>query len=143
MTLVSKFSAAGYRLSGPRRQVYKALESASVPLTPALVHRDLVAKGETVGLASVYRTLDLLVTLELAKVVLEPDGSTGYVIAKDGHNHTLVCQNCHKIYEFASCTDLSPLIAQVQAETQFLINDHILQLFGLCSDCQKKAGQNG
>ena len=138
MSLVSKFSAAGYRLSGPRRQVYSLLENASVPLTPALVHRELLVAEKSVGLASVYRTLDLLVTLGLAKVVLQPDGSTGYVVAKDGHNHTLVCQNCHKIYEFSSCTDLSPLIAKVQAETQFVINDHILQLFGLCSDCQKK-----
>lgn len=143
MTLVSKFSAAGYRLSSPRRQVYRVLESASVPLTPTVVHRELITEGRSVGLTSVYRSLNLLVALELAKIVLQPDGSTGFVLAKEGHYHTLVCQNCHKIYEFSSCTDLTSLIAKVQAETQFLIKDHLLQLFGLCPECQRQGIVNG
>ncbi|MGB4594737.1 MAG: Fur family transcriptional regulator [Anaerolineaceae bacterium] len=142
MTFISKFSSAGYRVSGPRRHVYMVLERALIPMTPSAVHRELVAQGKSVGIASIYRTLDLLVKLELAKVVLELDGTTGYVVSKEGHNHTLVCQNCHKIYEFASCTDLSPLIKRVQTETQFLINGHILQLFGTCPDCQRKDEKN-
>jgi Fur family ferric uptake transcriptional regulator len=138
MTFVTKFSAAGYRVSSPRRHVYMALENASVPLTPSAVHRALVSQGKRVGIASVYRTLDLLVELELAKVVLQPDGTTGYVASKDGHNHTIVCQNCHKTYEFGCCTDLSRLIEQVESETHFLVKDHLLQLYGLCPDCQTK-----
>lgn len=138
MTFVSKFLAAGYRVSGPRRHVYMALKHASVPLTPSAVHRALVAEGKRVGIASIYRTLDLLVELELAKVVLQPDGTTGYVVSKEGHNHTLVCQSCHKIYEFASCTDLSPLIEKVESETHFVVKDHLLQLYGLCPECQRE-----
>jgi Fur family ferric uptake transcriptional regulator len=136
MTFVSKFSSAGYRVSGPRRHVYMVLENALVPLTPLAVHRELVARGKRVGVASVYRTLDLLVELELAKVVLQSDGTTGYVASKDGHNHTIVCQTCHKTYEFGSCTDLSLMIEQVESETHFLVKDHLLQLYGLCPECQ-------
>lgn len=113
-----------------------ALENASVPLSPSAVHRELVAKGKRVGVASVYRTLDLLVELELAKVVLQSDGTTGYVASKAGHNHTIVCQSCHKTYEFGSCADLSPMIEQVESETHFLVLDHLLQLYGLCPECQ-------
>lgn len=136
MPLISKISAAGYRLSQPRRDVFKLLQNAIMPMTPAVIHRELVEQGVQVGLASVYRTLNLLVKLDLAKVVLQPDGTTGYVPEKDGHNHTLVCQRCHLIYEFESCTDLSTLIQKVQDETHFLIQGHLLQLFGLCPTCQ-------
>lgn len=118
--------------------MYLVLESALVPLTPSAVHRELLAQGKRVGIASIYRTLDLLVGLDLAKIVLQPDGSTGYVVSKEGHNHTLVCQNCHKTYEFASCTDLSSLIEKVESETHFVVKDHLLQLYGLCPECQSK-----
>jgi len=48
-----------------------------------------------------------------------------------------VCQNCHQAIAFAGSEDLSSLIQRVEKETKFKVSDHLLQLYGICPDCQK------
>lgn len=133
---------AGYRISKPRKQVMQLLESTQTPQTALAIYQQLKAQGARLSLVSVYRTLELFVSLGLISMVYEPEGSLGYVPASAGHHHYILCQVCHRAVEFAGTEDLAGLIYQVENQTQFLVSDHLLQFFGICPKCQNELEVN-
>ncbi len=138
--LKKTLSQAGYRLSEPRRRVMQLLENSEKPLAPLAIYRALKETGCKLGMVSVYRALSLLTNLGLVSMVYKADGSAGYVSATRGHHHYIICQKCHKVLEFAGSEDLESLISRVQAETHFVVADHLLQLYGICPECQLEHG---
>jgi Fe2+ or Zn2+ uptake regulation protein len=133
----STLSQKGYRLSEPRKRVMELLESAEVALSPFQIHQELQQKDCELGLVSVYRTLELLTRLKLVTVVYDPQRNPGYILSTIGHHHHIVCQECHKALEFSGSDDIDELVHRVEAETSFQVRDHLLQLFGLCPECQQ------
>jgi len=131
-------SQKGYRLSEPRKRIMELLENAEVALSPQQIHQELQQKAYELGLVSVYRTLELLTRLELVSVVYDPQLNPGYRLSTTGHHHHIVCQECHKALEFSGSDDINELVQRVEAETSFQVRDHLLQLFGLCPDCQQQ-----
>lgn len=127
----------GYRVSGPRRLVMELLAENAQPMTPLEIYQALSQSGRALGMVSVYRALDLLAELKLVCVVYNPDGSPGYVAGSVGHHHHILCKRCHRTITFAGSEDLSDLIKRVEAETNFRVSDHLLQLYGICPECQK------
>jgi Fur family ferric uptake transcriptional regulator len=126
----------GYRITQPRIQIMRLLEDAPTALTPQQIHCQLQKQGGNLGLVSVYRTLELLTQLELVAIVYDPQRNPGYMVSSTGHHHHIVCQNCNQAYEFSGSDDIDDLIQRVEAETSFEVRDHLLQLYGLCPDCQ-------
>ena len=133
----STLSQKGYRLSEPRKRIMELLESAEVALSPFQIHQELQQKDCELGLVSVYRTLELLTRLKLVTVVYDPQRNPGYILSTIGHHHHIVCQECHKALEFSGSDDIDELVHRVEAETSFQVRDHLLQLFGLCPECQQ------
>ena len=130
-------SDKGYRVSGPRRLVMGLLAESAQPMTPLEIYQGLSQSGQALGMVSVYRALELLAELGLVCVVYNPDGSSGYVAGSVGHHHHILCKKCHRTITFAGSEDLNDLIRRVEAETKFRVSDHLLQLYGICPDCQK------
>ena len=130
-------SQKGYRLSEPRKRVMQLLETAEVAMSPQQIHQELQQKDCGLGLVSVYRTLELLTKLKLVTVVYDPQRNPGYMLSTSGHNHHIVCQECHKALEFSGSDDINDLVHRVEVETSFQVRDHLLQLFGLCPECQQ------
>lgn len=137
MNLQETLNQEGLRLTHPRKVVISILESAAVPLSPQSIHQRSLAENEDIGLVSVYRTLELLTELRLVRRVHGQDDCHGYVLASPGHHHHLVCRKCEKAVEFTGAEDLSELMGRIQQETGFKVDGHLLQLFGLCPECQK------
>ena len=133
-------SQAGYRLSEPRKRVHQILESTDQPLTPLQIYQEFEKGGYLPGLISVYRTLELLTQLGIAVRVYTSDGNVGYLAASLGHHHHILCQNCHRAVEFDGSEDLGAWFSQVEKQTGFVVNDHLLQLYGICPDCREKQG---
>ncbi len=133
----------GYRVSGPRKLVMQVLESNLHPMTPLAIYQALSQSGRALGMVSVYRALELLTELELVCVVYDHDGSAGYVAGGVGHHHHILCQKCRQAIAFAGSEDLSSLIQRVEEETHYRVSDHLLQLYGICPDCQKVLAENG
>lgn len=128
---------AGYRISKPRCIVMEVIISSKVPLEPKSILKKAKTAGHTIGLVSVYRTLDLLNKLAIVCLVHMEDGSQGYVLASEGHHHHIVCRLCDRVMEFNGMNDLDDLLIRVESETGFQVSDHLLQLYGLCPECQK------
>ena len=137
-SIVRQLSQAGYRITQPRQAVIRALLEEEGHLCPTEVHQRARFHCPTVGLVTVYRTLNLLAELNLVRRVHREDGCHGYLPASPGHRHALICRGCGRAAEFPGGDDLRALIEQVEAGTGYRVDDHLLQLFGLCPDCQKR-----
>jgi len=132
--------AAGCRVTAPRQAVMQVLTAATAPLQP----QEILERGQAVhgrlGLVTVYRTLNLLAELNLVRRVHRDDGCHGYLPASPGHRHALICRGCHRAVEFAGEDDIRLLIERVQTRTGYCVEDHLLQLVGLCPICQEHGG---
>jgi len=138
MNLQEKLNQQGLRMTRPRKEVAAILKESKVPLTPQTIHQLAIRKNCDIGLVSVYRTLDLLSELNLVRRVHGQDGCHGYVLASPGHHHHLICHKCGKAVEFTGSGDLSDFIERIESNTGFAIDEHILQLYGLCQQCQEQ-----
>jgi len=142
MNLREKLNQEGLRLTHPRQVVMSILKAASIPLTPQTIYQRSQEADEDIGLVSVYRTLELLTELSLVRRVHGPEACIGYALASPGHHHHLVCRKCDKVVEFSGTSDLGQLIKRIERQTGFTVDGHLLQLSGLCPECQKEIEQH-
>lgn len=136
--MASALRQAGYRLTQPRRAVLQVLEEHDEGLSPDEVYRQGKAICPSLGLVTVYRTLDLLAELGLVRRVHSEHRCHSYARAGTDR-HYLVCQRCHRVTEFP-CERLFGLIEAVRHRTGYTITGHLLELSGLCPDCREDGG---
>ena len=104
-----------------------------------------LAKEESpeIGLATIYRTVQVLLELHVIEKVTFDDGFARYELNGEetgsGHrHHHAICTQCWKVYSLE--TDLlDTLEKQVFESLGFEVTDHEVKLYGLCSACRRKA----
>ena len=92
-------------------------------------------QGETVGLATVYRTLAGLAAAGDIDVLVRDDGESVYRRCTTGHHHHLVCRHCGRTVE-VSGPAVESWADSVAAEHGFDDISHTLELFGTCTSCR-------
>lgn len=85
------------------------------------------------GIATVYRTVKLLLEAKQIKTVTLPDGQTRYESADLGHHHHFRCTACGKVYDLDVCP--MSLRGLDQLPSGFRVQGHELTLFGVCPAC--------
>ncbi|GAX87134.1 Fur family transcriptional regulator, ferric uptake regulator [Lebetimonas natsushimae] len=88
-----------------------------------------------IGIATVYRTLAMLEENGLISFIQCSNGKK-FEISKSHHDH-LICTACGKIVEFHN-NEIEKLQEKIAKENSFKLTNHIMQLYGLCEECQKK-----
>jgi Fur family ferric uptake transcriptional regulator len=116
--------------------VVEALERADAWLSPERILSRAQARCPGLGLVTVYRTLSLLSEMGYVRRIHLVGGCNGYARADLMHSHHLVCRSCQQVVEFPGTEDLSRLVENVQEQTGFQVEDHMLELLGLCPACQ-------
>lgn len=134
-TWLDSLVESGYRLTGARRAVVETMAASRFTLNPTQVFLEAHQRYPRLGLVTVYRTLEKLEELSLIQRVHMKNGCHSYIASATGHQHILICQKCGRV-EFFSGDDLSALMNHLGTECGYLIQDHWLQLFGLCLECQ-------
>ena len=125
---------AGYKLTQPRLAVLSVLEDNDGRLSPYDIHRLGKRIYKPLGLVTVYRTLEILDELGVARRVHTLGQCHGYARA-GGDRHYVVCRRCDRVVEFP-CGGLDRLITSVRKETGNDIDANLLELTGLCPQCQ-------
>ena len=131
--------AHGYRVTRPRRAVWEALHGADRHLTVEAVAARTRELGHDVDLASVYRSLDLLAELGLARSsrLGESDASRWELAHPDEHFH-LVCRSCGAVDHH-----VGSLVAQVRDHLDhghgFAVESVELTVTGRCARCLSAA----
>ena len=133
---LDELRASGCRITAPRRAVIQTLIGSPGWLRPEAIHEHAQRTAPSLSLVTVYRTLQLLTELGIARRVHTDDGCQGYHLAKHNHGHHLICRGCQGVIEFPGTEDLRPLIEHLEAVTGFVIEEHVLELSGLCPGCQ-------
>ena len=128
----------GLRMTSQRKLVMSVLKQSATPLSAQSIHQRVLDQNKEIGLASVYRTLTLLTDLGLIRRVHDHEDCQGYVLASPGHHHHLVCRLCGRAVEFSGADDLSKFISFIEENTGFTIEEHLLQFYGVCPECQKR-----
>lgn len=130
----------GFKLTRSRLVILQVLADAPDHLKVAEVHRRARAIDSQVGLASVYRTMELLDRLGLVRRVHVGHRHRHYAPAADGHGHHLVCRGCGRVVEFSDC-QVERLARTLARRTRFLIEGHSIELYGRCPDCRPAPGR--
>jgi len=129
------FHEKGLKFTPQRQAVLKVLQDTRAYLSINTIHLKVKELLPDTGLATVYRSLETLVDLDLAVKVHLEDGCHSYALAPEGHRHPIVCTDCNKVIEFAECP-LEDLSKKISKDTGVQIKTHFLQLFGKCRECQ-------
>jgi Fur family ferric uptake transcriptional regulator len=134
----------GLKVTNQRLVVLEALETSSNQHLTAEQIFDLVkADNPEIGLATVYRTIQVLLELHLIDRVNFDDGSERYEIVRMGtkgarhHHHHLICINCGKVFEFEEDM-MEGLETEIEKKTGFHVIDHEVKLYGYCKECGGK-----
>jgi Fur family transcriptional regulator, ferric uptake regulator len=129
----SSLREAGYRTGGARSQVVELLGSEDCGLTALEIDHRL----ESVGRASVYRTLEQLEGLRLVQRVDLGGDASGYErVSAGGHHHHIVCEHCGKVVPFED-PDLERAIRRVSRRASFEVAEHDVTLRGTCAGCSR------
>lgn len=99
-----------------------------------------------IGLATIYRTLQLLLEMQLVDRMNLDDGCVRYEIGESfggkaegkHHHHHLICKDCGKILPFKDDL-LDELERRIEEETGFHVLDHELKFYGQCRECRETA----
>ena len=120
----------------PQRQaVLKVLQDTRAYLSINKIYTKVKELLPGTGLATVYRSLETLVRLDLVVKVHLEDGCHSYATAPEGHKHPIVCTDCSRVIEFTECP-IEDISKKLSKETGVLIKTHFLQLFGKCQECR-------
>jgi Fur family ferric uptake transcriptional regulator len=130
--MLRQLAAAGYRLTGPRALVVRAIAEREGTVTAEQLVVDLGAQG--VSRATVYRTLELLESRGLlARMHL--DSYHGYAVCDDSHHHHLLCSACGRV-AMVDATGIEAEIQKLARQLDFRVDTHTLEFSGVCRECQ-------
>ena len=130
------------KMTSQRQVILRAFVESDIRHMNAEEVFELVKKmSPDIGLATVYRTLDLFTEMDLLKKLDFDDGCSRYELNdrdNEGHfHHHLICLGCGKVWE---CQDdlLETLESILQKRLHFHTVDHQLKVYGYCEECEKK-----
>jgi Fur family transcriptional regulator, ferric uptake regulator len=130
-------AAKGLKSTRQRDLILDAFLSSDRHISIEELYLKLRAKHPSIGYATVYRTLKLFAESGIARETHFGDGQTRYEHLLEGEHHDhLVCTRCGAIVEFEN-EAIEQLQSAVAQQHGFHIENHKLELYGACANCQK------
>ncbi len=102
------------------------------------IHAGLRQAGSAVGLATVYRAVQVLADEGLVDLIRVDDGEARYRSCSPGHHHHLVCRACGRAVELEAAA-VERWAAGVGAAEGFTEITHNIEVFGVCAECAECA----
>jgi Fur family transcriptional regulator, ferric uptake regulator len=127
---------AGYRSSSPRAAVVGALAEVGCGVTAREIGDLLSRRGDRVGVASIYRALEVLERQGLVQRFDVGENVARYepALPSGEHHHHLVCDRCGEVTAFED-DDLERAIKRLARRLDFEIDGHDVTLKGECPEC--------
>ena len=134
---LDRVARAGRRSGGARRAVIESLAAQDCCRSAQEIFDQLRDDGRAVGIASVYRVLDLLVSLGLVQRLDLGCGVARYEPALPGgeHHHHLVCVDCGDVRPFEDA-GLERALDAAARGSDLEVDGHDVVLWGRCPDCR-------
>lgn len=133
--------AASYKLTPQREATVRVLlENEEDHLSAEDVYLLVKEKSPEIGLATVYRTLELLTELNIVDKINFGDGVSRYDLRQEGasrFHHHLFCTVCGIVEEIQEDL-LKDVEKKVEQTWKFKVKDHRLTFYGICHSCWQK-----
>ena len=98
------------------------------------IHAELGRRGERIGLATVYRHLQVLSEDGRVDTIREASGETLYRQCRsEAHHHHLICTGCGSVEETELCA--APPAQELKRRHGFVASSHQADVYGLCKRC--------
>jgi len=145
--LKNRLVEKGFKMTTQRKIVFEILaENENEHLNPEEIYELIKDKYPEMGLATIYRTLQLFEETGLAYKLNFDDGCYRYEILSPNSNevhqhHHLICKKCGKIIEVKE--DLMNSLEEIiEKQYNFEIKNHMVKFTGICSQCRNKENNN-
>ena len=132
------FDEVSQRHTRPRRLIAERLvelAASGADFTTDDLWQQLREVEPRLGRATVYRSVELLVTAGLLDRIEFADGTHHYRVCGGSHHHHLTCTQCHRVVDVDVCLPIDQFTA-ISNQTDFAIEGHSLTLFGRCANCR-------
>ena len=131
-------TSLGQRQTRQRDAILRVLSEAKGPLSTPEIFK-LAKKVIPLGIATVYRTINLLLAAKEIQSVILPSGETRYESADLGHHDHFQCRKCQHVFDLSVCP--LHLASGTIIPGGFMVEDHEMTLYGLCPDCKARNGK--
>jgi Fur family transcriptional regulator, ferric uptake regulator len=128
----------GHRNTRQRDHIHQVIQDAQGPLTVQEIHERAQREVTGLGIATVYRTLNLLLEKEHIQSVILPSGETRYERSDLGHHHHFHCRVCDEVFDLATCPVSIP--DGNALGPGYVVESHELTLYGICPRCGPQPG---
>ena len=140
-----RFRGHGYRVTVPRQEILKVLNQTGEHLSAEEIYMRVHEVYSSVGLTTVYRTLELLADMGIVFRFDFGDGKARYELAEGPkgvrHHHHLVCEKCGRIIDYTDFIEeekelLDKTEKALSKKYNFKIHNHRIRFYGLCPRCK-------
>lgn len=141
-----RLAETGHKLTTQRESTMRVLvEYSEAHMSAEDVYMHLKKTCPDIGLATVYRTLELLSELHIVEKVNFGDGVARYDLRSSDrahHHHHMICKECGEVVEIHEDWLLA-MEKRVERDYGFKVSDHRLDFHGICASCRSGAAKTG
>lgn len=138
-SIYQQIEKKGIRLTSQRQDIIRLLiNDENKHLSASDIYNLLQDKDSSMGLATVYRTLDLLTKMGIVvKRDFNDEISRYELVTNRISHHHLICKNCGKVIEIP---DLLPenITRKILQKKGFKCVDYSIKFYGYCQECREK-----
>lgn len=132
------FEKNGHKFTKQRQIIFEALNnSVHKHLTPEELFSIVHEENKSIGIATIYRTLNIFEELGIVQKQEFKDSINKYeLVGENQHHDHLICTNCGHIYE-GQMFSMEKLKKYIKHNYDFDMKDYSLKIYGLCSKCKE------
>lgn len=134
-TYLKKLKDNGYRITPQREMIIQIIAHCNRHMSAEEVMANVRDKTKLINIATVYRTLDLLVENGLASRFNLGNGKIAYATGEHGPHVHLVCKHCGSVAEIAE-GDILPALQRIEELYSFNCEPYHFSIHGLCQKCK-------
>lgn len=132
---------SGYKLTKQRKDILMVMiEHHDKHLSCDEIYKYVTKRNEDLGIATVYRTLQLFETLNIVYKINFDDGLSRYELntgTEDHQHHHLICLECGDVSE-VKLDLLESLENEIESSSNFTIVNHNVKFYGYCYNCRSR-----
>ena len=126
----------GQRNTKQRQVILSIIQQAQGPVSVNEIATQLENTEHNIGIATIYRTVNLLQENDLLQCVRLQDAVQRYEPANIPHHHHFSCRLCDKVYDIKGCF---LHLHEPQLNEGHSIESHEITFSGVCRDCQAES----
>ncbi len=125
----------GHKLTRQRQVILEVFLKMDGHPSPEEIHKEIRRKGYRLSLATIYRTLKMLLEAGFVRKLEFGDGQSRYERQKEGNQHLhMICKCCGQTLE-APAMDVDWLFEELAEKHAFVLHSYTTYLYGLCNAC--------